>query len=275
MAIEVLLDLIRQKFSSADRKIIAESLQQDPLIWEFAQDTDSSLPIFESADDAREGFSPAAIITALIKDKFDLDLNLLSDPETEIPEDLDAEAAKVFESTLNTGLAPTDILTAGLLTFALLGEFQANDSWQGIADKILVKQGTRGIEKNIQIWQTPAACLYALNPDFDGFIADFMQENNLVAAKTGLGLFVHAILSNPVAQSDKLDHLYINISNAGIDLQLEALKNLQKADKNQMCNCWLPTCCKPARQQTSWPAPIPSWKPSKTLPIGLTPYRNP
>jgi len=207
MAIEVLLDLIRQHFSTTDRKIIAESLQQDPLVWEFVQDTDSSLPIFESADGSREGYSPAAIITALIEGRFGLDLTLLSDPETEIPEELAAEAAKVFESTLNTGLAPTELLTAGLLTFALLREYQANGSWQGISNKVLVKQGTRGIEKNIQIWQTPATCLYALNPDFDGFIADFMQESNLVAAKTGPGLFVHALLSNPVSESEKLDHL--------------------------------------------------------------------
>jgi len=234
MAIEVLLDLIREHFASADRKIIAESLQQDPLIWEFVQDTGTSLPLFESADTLRESFSPGAIIQALIKNKYDLDLGSLSDPETAIPEELTQEAARAFETTLNAGLAPTDIHTAGLLVFALLKAHQSNDGWQGIADKILVKQGTRGIEKNIKIWQTPAACLYSLNPDFDGFIADFMQNGSPASAQTGLGLFIHAILSNPIPQTDKLDHLYILISNAGINLQLEALKDLQKSDKGQM-----------------------------------------
>ncbi|MBG0786226.1 MAG: tetratricopeptide repeat protein [Anaerolineaceae bacterium] len=234
MAIEVLLDLIRTSFAPADRKIVAESIQQDPLIWEFAQDTGASLLIFKSADGTRDGFAPAAVINALIEEKFGLDLTALSEPETVIPEELTAEAAKVFESTLNTGLSPTDVLSAGLLTFALLKEYRANNSWQGIANKILVKQGTRGIEKNIQIWQTPAACLYVLNPDFDGFITDFMQENNSAAAKTGLGLFIHALLSNPIPQTEKLDHLYVHVSSAGIDLQLEALEDLQKAEKKQM-----------------------------------------
>ncbi len=198
------------------------------------------------------------MINALIKEKFGLDLTALSEPETVIPAELTAEATKVFESTLNTGLSPTDALSAGLLTFALLKEYGKDDSWQGIANKILVKQGTRGIEKNIQIWQTPAACLYALNPDFDGFITDFMQENNLAAAKTGLGLFIQALLSNPIPQTEKLDHLYVHISSAGIDLQLEALKDLQKAEKNQMALLLASSLLQTRSTADFMPAPIPN-----------------
>ena len=234
MAIEVLLDLIRERFTTTDRKVIAESLQQDPLIWEFVQDTDVSLPHFESADTLRDSFSPGSIVSALIKEKYGVDLGALSDPETDIPEEMTQEAARAFETTLNAGLVPTDLFTAGLLAFALLKEYSSNNSWQGIAEKILIKQGTQGIEKNVKIWQTPAACLYTLNPDFDGFIADFIQDGKPVAGQTGLGLFAHAILSNPSPQTEKLDHLYVHISSAGINLQLEALKYLQKADKSQM-----------------------------------------
>ena len=234
MAIEVLLDLIRERFTTADRKIIAESLQQDPLVWEFVQDTDLSLPYFESADALRDAFSPGSMVNALIDGKYGVNLDSLSDPEIEIPEELTQEAARAFDTTLNAGLAPTDLFTAGLLAFALLKEYSSKESWQGIAEEILVKQGTWGIAKNVKIWQTPAACLYTLNPDFDGFISDFIQGNNLMAAQTGLGLFTHAILSNPIPQTEKLDHLYVHISSAEIDLQLEALRDLQKADKSQM-----------------------------------------
>lgn len=232
MAIEVLLDLIRERFGATDRKIIAESLQYDPLVWQFAQNQEACLPYFETAT-TREAFSPGAIIRWLIEDQYGWTIGADA-AESPIPETLAENATRTFDSTIGAGLPPADLLSAGLLTVALLNRVDAQNRWQGIAEKLLVKQGVQGVEKNVQIWQTPAACLFSLIPDFEGFIDGFLQSENPANRQTGFGLFVHSLLSNPLRQAEKLDDLFNHLSGAGIDSQLQVLKSLENANQHQM-----------------------------------------
>ncbi len=229
MAIEVLLDLMRQGFGPADRKVIAESLQQDPLVWQFVQNEDN-LPYFEAAGSAKEAFSPGAIACWRIEKDYGWDIHT---PEADLPEELRADATRALESTVNAGLPPVDLCTAGLLMVALLNSAKAQGSWQPVINKILVKQGALGAEKNIQIWQTPAACLFSFEPEFNAFIDAFLQSEVEATRQTGYGLCVHALLSNPLPQTEKLDELYNRLSYDGINAQLQVLKTLEKADQNQ------------------------------------------
>ena len=229
MAIEVLLDLIRQGFGPADRKVIAESLQQDPLVWQFVQNEDN-LPYFEAAESTKEAFSPGAIIRWQIEKNYGWDILT---PEADMPETLRAEATRALESTVNAGLPPMDLHTAGLLTVALLNSAKAQGSWRPVINNILIKQGALGVEKNIQIWQTPAACLFSFEPEFNAFIDAFLQSEVEATRQTGYGLCVHALLSNPLPQTEKLDELYNRLSYDGINAQLQVLKTLEKADQSQ------------------------------------------
>jgi len=49
MPLEVLLDLIRKQFSPSEGQALVRSLQQDPLLWQFAQD-EESLTYFNSSN---------------------------------------------------------------------------------------------------------------------------------------------------------------------------------------------------------------------------------
>ena len=233
MAIEVLLDLIRQRFGPADRKVIAESLQHDPLVWQFVQNEDN-LPYFEASDAAKDTYTPAAIIRWIIQEKYGWDLMSPADDDAEIPEALVVDATRTLDSTVNAGLPPIDLLSAGLLMVALRHIAQSEDNWQAILDKILVKQGARGVEKNVQIWQTPAACLFAFEPAFNAFIDSFLQSEVPATKQTGYGLFTHALLSNPLPQTEKLDEFYNRLSYEGIGSQLQVLKTLEKAGQTQL-----------------------------------------
>ena len=233
MALEVLLNLIKERFDTSNRKIIAESLQHDPLIWQFVQDLENSLPYFEIAA-TRDSFSPGAMIQWLIESQYGWDIKKPVTAEAPLPQNLSEAASRNFEATLSAGLPPTDLLSAGLLTVALL-KIQANEGqWKGIAEKLLIKQGTRGVEKNVQIWQTPVAGLFSLLPDFESFIDEFLQAENPATRQTGFGLFVHSLLSNPLRQAEKLDDLYNHLTGAGIDSQLQVLKTLESANQHHL-----------------------------------------
>ncbi len=235
MATEVLFDLIRQRFDPSDRKVIATSLQHDPLVWQFVQVLDESLPIFKLADADPASLSPGALAVQLISRKQDVDLPNLGQIETALPHEVRQAAAKAFESTFNSGLPPADLATAGLLALALRERRKIKSGWAGIADEILIKRGHNALEKNIQIWQTPFACLYSLCPDFDSLTADFLRSKTNQTAQVGVGLLVHALLTNPLPDSARLDALFNPVSGLPMDLQLDALKWLDEAKQTQLC----------------------------------------
>ncbi len=231
MAIEELFDLIRQRFSSADGKTIVTSLQHDPLVWQALQDDQASLPFFEAAGTSLEAFSPGMFAAALISQQNEIQLLDLHDPETDLPAEIKQAAAKAFESTFNSGLPPADLKTAGLLALALRERRKIKGDWQGIAEEILIKRGASAVEKNVKIWQTPAACLYTISDDFSGFIADFLNSKSNRTTMTGVALQVHTILANPIPPSAKLDKIFASLSGLPVDLQLDALKHLETSNE--------------------------------------------
>ncbi|MDY6874441.1 MAG: hypothetical protein SVR81_10885, partial [Chloroflexota bacterium] len=66
MATEVLFELIRQGFDPSDHKLIATSLQYDPLVWQFVQDLDESLPTFKLLNGDRLSVSPGRLAVQII-----------------------------------------------------------------------------------------------------------------------------------------------------------------------------------------------------------------
>lgn len=224
MAIEVLLDLIKQRFPPAERKIVAKALQQDPLVWQFANNEEESLPYFETAATDLAAFTPAACAVWLIKKRNEIELVDLAQIESTLPNPVRQIAGKAFESTFNAGLPPADLYTAGLLALALRERRKIKGNWDGIADEILIKRGEAATQKNVLIWQTVFSILLSLSPDFIELILDFIQTKSEQKAKTGAHLLVHAVLSNPLTDQEKLDQLYQGLSSQSIDAQLETLK---------------------------------------------------
>ena len=227
MAIEVLLDLIKQRFPPSERKIAAKALQQDPLVWQFVNADDESLPYFESAGTELSAFTPAALAFWLISRQNEIEPELLTQQDGALPNALRQSAGKAFESTFNSGLPPADLYAAGLLALALKERRKMESNWKGISDEIFIKRGTAAAQKNVLIWQTVFSILLSLLPDFIDLVLELIHSRNEQQAKTGVQLLVHSVLSNPKTDQEKLDLIYRCISGESIDLQLEALKWLE------------------------------------------------
>ncbi|MDY6874412.1 MAG: tetratricopeptide repeat protein, partial [Chloroflexota bacterium] len=215
-------------------KLIATSLQYDPLVWQFVQDLDESLPTFKLLNGDRLSVSPGRLAVQIINRQKDLKLANIDQIETPLPLEVKQAAAKAFESTFNSGLPPADLTAAGLLALALRERRKIKSGWDGIADEILIKRGPNALEKNIQTWQTPVACLYTLCSDFNALIADFLRSKTSHTAQVGVGLLVHALLANPLTESARLDTLFNTVSSLNVDLQLDALNWLDKANQKTL-----------------------------------------
>ena len=57
MSIEPVLDFIRERFSPVEGQLLLHSLQQDPLVWQFIREEESTLA-FQVAETGAKDFSP-------------------------------------------------------------------------------------------------------------------------------------------------------------------------------------------------------------------------
>lgn len=234
MPLEVLLDLIRKKFSTSEGKAIVSSLQQDPLLWQFAQDVEKSLPYFQDSSTELKSFRPGIIASWLIKKDQNDPEESLTEIGTPLSEELRIRASQAFETVLNTGLPPADLLTAGLVALALREKRIQNGSWQGISRETFINSRQQNTQKLFEIWRTPFACLFSLCTDFDDITADLFQsdrENKLLAS---VPVIVHAHLANSIEEQELVDRLYGIFVNRTIDLQLEGLKWLESFKRKNL-----------------------------------------
>ena len=140
MSIEAFLDLIRQRFSSAEGKLILEALTQDPLVWQFVKDEEHSLPYFNTTADEIEAFTPGSIALWLIEKEMGISLPSAEDLSQAMPDPVRQRAAKAFQTVINTGLPPTNLHDAGLLALTLRERRLIKGSWQGISEELFKSQ---------------------------------------------------------------------------------------------------------------------------------------
>lgn len=227
MSLESLLDLIRQRFSPSEGQTLIQSLGQDPLVWQFVQDEEMSGPYFSSAENELAAYSPARMASWLIEQKTDVSLGDLQDLENKLPQPLRQRAAQAFETVLNTGLPPADLMTAGLLALTLRERRILKGNWKGLANEIIIQRNQKAIQKNFRIWQTPFACLFHLCSDFDDLVTDFIHSKSSTTVKTAIPVFIHTFLANALDPNKQLEQLYSFAQNLSIDSQLESLKWLE------------------------------------------------
>jgi tetratricopeptide (TPR) repeat protein len=228
MSTEALLDLIKQKYSPGDGQTLIHSLVQDPLIWHFVNNEEQSLAYFEKLSDIVVNYSPGSIALWQINQITNESVFDLKNFDTKLPLSLRQRAARAFETVINTGLPPSDLLTAGLLALTLRERRVLKGSWVGIAEDIFFKSDRQSTQKNFEIWRTPTSILFDYCNDFDAFIGDFFLSKSLPVAKTGIAIFVHSLLSNPLTNLELEDKLFNLTQNLHIDLQLECLKWVEK-----------------------------------------------
>lgn len=231
MSIEAFLDLIRQRFSPSEGKIILKSWVQDPLVWQFVQNEEKSLPYFESAHNKLYAFAPGSIAEWLIEQEMDLSLPEVKDLSQKLPDAVRQRAAKTFQTIINTGLPPMDLLSAGLLALALRERRVIEKSWKGISDEILTSQKPAMTLKHYQAWRTPFSCLFTFCPDIDQAIADFIGSPRPHTLKTAIPLFLHAFLANPKPLESLLDELFAFAKSLPMEGQLTCLQWLASFER--------------------------------------------
>jgi len=234
MSIEVWLNLIREHFSPAEGQILVQSLQQDPLVWQFLQD-DKSHPLYSEVTSSDiTALAPGNIALRLIEQSSGFSLVNLTQVDYYLPSELKAQAAQALETTFNTGLPPADLYTAGLLTLTLIERRKRKNSWAGISDELFVQRNAKSVLKNYRIWRTPFACLISFCPDFNDLAAEFLHSKPHIVAKSFLPILVHALLANPMSDQDLLERLFNQVKHLEIDLQLESLDWLRKFHREKL-----------------------------------------
>jgi len=224
MSYEALLDLIRNRFSPAEGQTLLRSLQQDPLVWQFFTEIGKSQSYFEAAPADLSAFEPGRMAISQIENTAEIQLGDLSELETALPNQIKQQAAQALETVFNTGLPPSDLMAAGLIALTLRERRIKNESWTGVAEEIFIKKNQATSEKNFKIWRTPITCLQSLCPDFESFIADFMQSKSPTTLRASIPLFLHAYLAQPVLEADLTDQFFTAMQSLPMEMQLEGMK---------------------------------------------------
>ena len=223
MSLTAWLDLIRQRFSPNDGQILVKSLQQDPLVWQFIQGEDHSLPFFLNAPNDLASYAPMKMATWLIEQKIGLSIPDLGQCEINLPAQIKAAAAQALETVFNTSLPPADLYTAGLLALTLYERRMRRDTWKGLSEEIFINRNPQSILKNYRIWQTPFACLFSICHDFNDLIDEFISSPSDSIRQAFIPILLHTLITNPMDPDLLLDQLFEFAKHFTIDHQLENL----------------------------------------------------
>jgi tetratricopeptide (TPR) repeat protein len=232
MSLEVLLDLIRQNFSPAQGQILVRGFQQDPLVWQFIQDTDVSQPYFEAVPDNLVAYSPGQMASWLVAQTTGIPLPDVK--QSDVPGQIKTRAAQAFQTTFNTGLPPADLFTAGLLALTLHERRVIKNSWKGLSDEIFIHRNQNALLLNYHIWRTPFACLFNMCDDFNVLSAEFLGSQSTLIVKTYLPIFIHVLLANPIDPSQILEQMFTALKHLSLDLQLESLRWLREFRQDEL-----------------------------------------
>jgi tetratricopeptide (TPR) repeat protein len=227
MSLTAWLDLIRKRFSPDDGQILVRSLQQDPLVWQFIQDGETSLPYFENAPNNLAAYTPGKMAAWLIEQTTGLSLTDIGHSNFVLPAELKSRAAQALETTFNTGLPPADLMNAGLLALILQERRFRKESWKGLSEEIFIHRNQQSILKNYRVWQTSFACLFDFCPDFEELSADFTTSSSETIRKTYIPIFLHTLIANPMEPDQLMENLLGVTKHLSIDLQLESLRWLR------------------------------------------------
>ena len=235
MSIEILLDLIRKNFSPSEGQIIVRSLQQDPLVWQFAREHKESLAYFEAEGSEISAYTPGRMALWLIEKSTGDQIAGFGEKEFCLPNAVKEQGAQALKTVLISGLPPSDLFTAGLVALILHERRMVKGSWQGIADEIFIKTNQKTAQKNHVVWRTPFACLMNYCDDFDDILVDFMKSKSPKRFKHAIPIFIHAFLADPTLAPQLLDRLYAITSNLSLDYQLEVLKWVRFHHQSETC----------------------------------------
>ena len=233
MSVDGFISKLQALFEPHDSKRLIRSLHQDPLVWQALSNTDLQQGFIDFAQTQIDKWTPGYLAALTI------DANLLTsqgvfDMSHELPADISKQMHQSYETVYSTSLPPETLSQAGLLTLALRDHHVVQGSWEGISNKLLVRNNQQAYEMLYKIWRSPFACLPSLIPDFISFSITLLNEIKPNLAPYFIPLIVHGLLSTPQSDSKLIDDCFNIFSHTNIDTQILSLKYLVQSGYSEL-----------------------------------------
>lgn len=227
MGIEQFLRIISEKFDLESAKRITSSLHQDQLIWKSLANAELRSSFATYAADIKEIWTVGHLVRHVLINNNYPDINYpdLNNGLSEF------ERHKVFENyqtTKKTLLPPVDLFEVGLLALYLREYRITNKNWKGVNEIF-----TPFIDK-IKVWPTVFAALPEFIPDVESFYLEFLAFKTKKSENEKISSVVHALLCNPVTDSDLLNLFHNIFAHVDLDLQISSLFCLNRFGRSSL-----------------------------------------
>jgi len=219
----------REKLSAQEARWISTSLSTDSLVW-------ASLPkvrILEDGSQFEPGnyrmWSPASLALLSLGSTItpeELAKDLSKSPDI----DLLQMSLKFFQETRRSMRVPKTLAEAALLAISLRQHWRLDSTWKGLLNQ-LTTNGSEPDATSISVWSTAIACLYGMVPDPIDMLRGLFTRRLTVAS---LSLATHAILSNPLGETEQVQAFYSLIFSLPPLQQISWLRFLNTKGKHSL-----------------------------------------
>jgi tetratricopeptide (TPR) repeat protein len=156
--------------------------------------------------------------------------DLSANPMTALPAPIQQAMRQMVEETLKNGKIARSLVTAGWLALGLRERRRLSGGWQGLPGELLSKvYGEEGTD--IQVWNTPLACLYHMVPDSEDLLIALVENSQF---ETAVEWVDHILLSNPMDEADRLSLFGLVFSKVSMAQQVAWLKVLKTVGENDL-----------------------------------------
>ena len=233
MSMDGFISKLQALFEPHDSKRLIRSLHQDPLVWQALSNADLQQGFIDFAQAQIDRWTPG-YLAALMIDVELLTSQGLFDISTELPADINKQIHQSYETVNSTGLPPETLSRAGLLALALKDYRVVNGSWEGISNKLLVRNNQQAYEMLYKIWRSSFACLPSLIPDFVSLSITLLDEIKPNLAPYFIPLIIHGLLSTPQSKSKLIDDCFNIFSHTDTDAQILSLEYLAQSGYSEL-----------------------------------------
>ncbi|HVP20521.1 MAG TPA: tetratricopeptide repeat protein [Anaerolineaceae bacterium] len=217
----------REKLPAQEARWVSTSLCTDPLVLASLQ----KVRILEDGSQFEPGsykqWSPAALALQALGSSItpgELARDLSKSPDI----DLLQMSLKFFQETRRSLRAPKTLAEAALLAISLRQHWRLDSTWKGLVNQLTIS-GNEPDATSIAVWSTAIACLYGMVPDPVDMLRGLFSRRLTVGS---LSLATHAILSNPLSESEQVQAFYSLIFSLPPLQQISWLRFLKNKGKD-------------------------------------------
>ena len=225
MSVDGFINRISLLFGPEDARTIMRSLHQDPLVWRAVLDWDFLSDFIDYAQSKIDCWTPGNLAA------WSIDPDLVrqfafDDLSQRLPDSVTNRAEQAYETTRSTGLAPESLAQAGLLALALREYRIKQTTWQGITNKLQIRENHQISSRLLPLWKTVFTILPDFIPDFSNLSQTLITEAEPELIQVYISLVIHGLVSSSGLTSIYSDKTFDIFSHLGMDAQIMSLQSL-------------------------------------------------